>query len=89
LHCHEVEEDVFRTNLQLLPQLVDDRPIERGLLLRARDIQENQLNEDAVFRPVDPEVVGVEKEVLRLVFADLPSMRSIRASGMTAVLSRR
>jgi hypothetical protein len=51
-------------------QLVHDRPIERGLLLRARDVEEDQLNEDAVLGSVDTEVVGVEQEVLRLVFRD-------------------
>src|ERR1700722_11322606 len=56
--------------LQLLLQLVYDRLVERGFLLRARDVEENQLNEDAVFGPVETEVVGVEKEVLRLVFRD-------------------
>ena len=31
------------------------------LLLRARDVQEDQLNEDAVLRPVETEIVGVEE----------------------------
>src|ERR1700733_11138708 len=78
---HEVEENVLPPYLQLLVQLVYDRPIERGFLLRARDVEEDQLNEDAVFGPVETEVVGVEKEVLRLVFSD--GLKSILGHSQT------
>src|ERR1700733_6500441 len=81
LDCHEVEENVLPPYLQLLLQLVDDRFIERGFLLRARDIEEDQLDEDAVLGPVQTEVVAVEKEVLRLVFSD--GLKSILGHSQT------
>src|SRR6201995_5996096 len=67
---HEVEEDILAPYVNLLLQVVDDRFVERGLLLGTRDVEEDQLDEDAVFGPVETEVVGVEKEVLRLVFGN-------------------
>src|SRR3984885_3519924 len=78
---HEVEENVLPPHLQLLFQLVYNRLVERGFLLRARDVEEDQLNEDAVFGPVETEVVGVEKEVLRLVLRD--GLKSILGHSQT------
>src|ERR1700727_1530063 len=70
LNCHEVEEDVLPPHLQLLVQLVYNGLVERGLLFRARNVQKNQLDEDAVLRSSDAQIVRVKEEVLRLVFSD-------------------
>jgi len=64
------EEGCLGPHLQLLLQLVHDSLVERALLLRGRDVEEDQLNEDAVLGPVDAEIVGIEEEILRLVFTD-------------------
>src|SRR5271170_166079 len=69
-YLDEVDQYVLAADLQPPVQSVGDRPVKRPLDVHGASGVECHLDEDTVFGPRDPQVPGVEYEVLTCVLGD-------------------
>src|SRR5262245_54356827 len=70
LDLDEVDEHILAAHIEALVQTIGDRLVESALLVERSPLVERQLDEDALLRPWDTEVIRVGDEPLFRMLGD-------------------